>query len=1187
MTLDHLPDYPALRQVASALWKSGAAVLVGAGFSRNATRASPATPKPPLWDGLAREMGRQLYADRPSEAPRDALRLAEEYRAFYGQAALDEFVRANVRDQAWTPGEVHKALLELPWSDVLTTNYDTLLERAASEINSRSYELVRLEADLAHTRPPRIVKLHGSLGTTGRFTIAEDDYRTYPTEHAAFVNLARQSFLENDLCLLGFSGDDANFLQWAGWVRDRLKGSTRRIYLVGVLNLSPSKRRYLESRNIAPIDLSILVKGLDLDEQHSAAATHFVNFLLESKPPDARDWRPADLPPLASIADDFTRRQNDAAYAAELFRGTLDAWEKDRLRYPGWLICPSEIRTRFHTSARLPVPTDLTLSQLSISERGRLSYELCWRHSVSFTPIDKNLSSLLESSADLAMHVGLDRSEQLEIALALLEAARERVDDETFNRLFATIDSYAPASSDIRAAAIYQKALKARDDLDFDVLENLIPGIVGDDPMWGLRKAALLCELAEFERADQLVTESLAELRRRQRQDRTSLWVTSRRAWAEWFAAAIERNRFSPWKRWSDEFIGDGCDPWKLINDVNDDLRTASEKCRRDLVEIKPHFEPGTYSNTSDTIHFGTSGNRAAYDLIKMAEVAAIPQKLTHMNLLGDAQLLAMEFAENVDLDDWIRTVRTVSAPSHPLLERFWGRASVAALSPEIRSGIVQRLERNLNYWRPRAFTSNLYNPFVINQIRTIVELLSRLVVCESEDKAIEFYRLALNLASDQHLNHWWLFEHIGNLAYSSSQSVSLMRRDELAIGALEFATANEKTTPVTHAWPDASRWLITMKMKRPAGDLRWTNRISQLIELVGSSEGDRTEAVVRLTHLCMENSLVDSELYSLGKALWAHLDDGTPALPKVKNLYPSAFGVLPAPPDVDVMERLRERLFQPDAQSLTTLDISALVQLSEWESRSDAPAWSPSQEAVAALFDQLVSWRPKTYDHPISAAFERQADKQKLSGVGLALGRALSPALALPDRTTARFTALCRFLDDVGDPTAMEGLPYFAAAETDHTLAVVGRIRRGIHGVTFEEVRAAVASIVIWDKITRKAASALPDGLVEKAVAAFEARRWVGLTALINGIRRLVDANSLTPSQIERLDAPLGDLLIETEYSKISWNSLEAVSVSLVRQECVCLADRLSHLGVSGENADRWLEISRSDPLPEVRHAY
>src|SRR3954452_14853817 len=129
MRLQELPDYPALKQLARALWRGGtlrgAAVLVGAGFSRNAERSGADTPCAPLWRDLRDAMVKRLYAENPNDAPSDPLRLAEEYRIYLGDAALNEFIRTHVRDEAWQPGNLHRALLELPWSDVLTTNRDT------------------------------------------------------------------------------------------------------------------------------------------------------------------------------------------------------------------------------------------------------------------------------------------------------------------------------------------------------------------------------------------------------------------------------------------------------------------------------------------------------------------------------------------------------------------------------------------------------------------------------------------------------------------------------------------------------------------------------------------------------------------------------------------------------------------------------------------------------------------------------------------------------------------------------------------------------------------------------------------------------------------------------------------------------------------------------------------------------
>jgi len=73
----------------------------------------------------------------------------------------------------------------LPWADVLTTNYDTLLERAASG-SARGYGIVRREGDLSGLRAPGIIKLHGTIEDDADLVITEEDCRRYPDK----VNLS-------------------------------------------------------------------------------------------------------------------------------------------------------------------------------------------------------------------------------------------------------------------------------------------------------------------------------------------------------------------------------------------------------------------------------------------------------------------------------------------------------------------------------------------------------------------------------------------------------------------------------------------------------------------------------------------------------------------------------------------------------------------------------------------------------------------------------------------------------------------------------------------------------------------------------------------------------------------------------------------------------------------------------------
>ena len=105
--------------------------------------------------------------------------------------------------------------------------------------------------------------------------------------------------MENVLCLIGFSGDDPNFLKWTGWVRDNLGESRPFIYLCGLLDLSAPERLVLNEKKIIPIDLSPLIAPTecpDRDVRHSLALEWFLRNLEHGKPPAVNRWPDIEEP---------------------------------------------------------------------------------------------------------------------------------------------------------------------------------------------------------------------------------------------------------------------------------------------------------------------------------------------------------------------------------------------------------------------------------------------------------------------------------------------------------------------------------------------------------------------------------------------------------------------------------------------------------------------------------------------------------------------------------------------------------------------------------------------------------------------------------------------------------------------------------------------------------------------------
>ena len=309
MKKSHLPDQHHIDEISRRLWSGReighAAVMIGAGFSRNARPTNPEATLPPLLEHIAEELFETLYPTGSlPESERLILKarttvgtaimnLASEFEIVFGRQALDDLLIRSVADDQYVPVEIHELLLALPWSDVFTTNYDTLIERTRPRIHNRKYDLIHTSSDIPGSMRPRIVKLHGTFPSHRPFIITDEDYRTFPRFFPPFVNIVQESIMENAFCLLGFSGNDPNFIYWSGWVRDHLGNSAPPIYLCGLLQLTESQKRWLESRRVIPVDLSSVVENVDTHDsqlKHRLAVEWFLRYLKNGEPVSRNSW---------------------------------------------------------------------------------------------------------------------------------------------------------------------------------------------------------------------------------------------------------------------------------------------------------------------------------------------------------------------------------------------------------------------------------------------------------------------------------------------------------------------------------------------------------------------------------------------------------------------------------------------------------------------------------------------------------------------------------------------------------------------------------------------------------------------------------------------------------------------------------------------------------------------------------
>lgn len=512
---------PLLKNIASRLWEGHAAVLVGAGFSRNAQPLSGASRPFPMWNDLGDIFYEKVYCDKNISKYSNVLKLGDEVQAAFGRATLDKLILENVPDKEYEPSKLHSALLSLPWVDVFTTNYDSLLERACVFVDSRKYDFVFNKNDLTNAERPRIIKLHGSFPSERPFIITEEDYRRYPIDNSLFVNTVQQSLIENTLCLIGFSGDDPNFLNWIGWIRDNLGvENSPKIFMIGLFSFNEAQRKLLEKRNIVIVDLSLLD---DFEGDHYAAHDRFIDFLIQCKGSDNQfDW------PINDHKENINHNDSEEIIKSKL-SDCISAWAQTRISYPQWIITPENNRIKLWNK---------TINWLQIcSEKNtwekdldlNFAFELLWRIDRCLLPIfddvaklffkivDRYKSNLFTKKNPMTHEERNINTKLPYIIIGLLKYCRQESLDSKWNELSFIINSNIKnLTPETRAEYAYEDILQSYYLLNFDEAKTKINNWEANKqlPYHEVKRAGLLAEFGMLEEAITILEESLSIIRR-------------------------------------------------------------------------------------------------------------------------------------------------------------------------------------------------------------------------------------------------------------------------------------------------------------------------------------------------------------------------------------------------------------------------------------------------------------------------------------------------------------------------------------------------------------------------------------------------------------------------------------------------------------------------------------------------
>ncbi|MCA1777156.1 MAG: SIR2 family protein [Loktanella sp.] len=1156
-----LPDAPALRRLSDALWArsgSGAAVLVGAGFSKQCERPEIAGASPPLWSDLAQAMARGLGRSPEEMTNDDPLRLAETYETVFGRAALVRLVRHEVNDQAWRSGDAHSVLLDLPWTDVLTTNYDTLLERAASG-SARGYGIVRREGDLSGLLAPRIIKLHGTIEDDTDLVITEEDYRRYPDVHAAMVNTARQALIENDLCLLGFSGNDPNFRAWVGWVRDRLRGLNRRVFIVGPLDLDPIDRSVLERLSVIPIDLSPIVSENAADK-HKAAIDWFLARLADQAPPTPSDWKPLSSAQFRhpSNSKEQDRIKNDRGLLADNLRGVLKGWREDRVTYPGWIVCPWDKRERMRFGTDAPVRLGEAIDVLKPDEATDVLLELAWRYDVASDLLPPWLAERLDQVAPTLTSSANHELVRATVAARML-AARATDDLEQAIKIW----SHLGDVPEVAATIAYARLSDGIDRLDVEQVSESINEITADDPIWLLRRASAHAWLCDEEKARDLIADAWSDLLDRCRRQPFSIALRSRLAWARLVSNACRNLGDEEKVELPHRFRIDRYDPWDELRHCDTEAEEAERKFR-EQPKIDIQFRAGTYREPQ-TIHFG-SPVTPADELAWLRERVGLPYGMHRINLLRTRTERAILASENCALSGVSRALAAGPNEKGPLLGRWLTRIGIAALDEDTCRQLMKRCECMIEHLL--CLMTDQSRLVATDRIQIFVEVLARLAVRGHVEDAERHARLAGRLAR---VKQWHLVsKQADHLMENAILTLSQKERWRILPEVIDYPIPGERNDQ--HRDLSNHHAALVEPADRPEG---LANRVADLLSMMPSEDSRRAEAVHLLLVLHKLGVLLPDEVIRFSDGLWNNVPEGE--LPGKTTLYPDVFMKAPAPDGIDVEARLRSHLYDGD-----------LIANAEFIRHALEPITGPLPPDTALalkMFDHIAAWRPTPLpeqdpmERMLSGRAMEREWEQKRREVSAAFGN-LCWHLGEADRTSDRADALTSFTRDVGSEKALIGGLAFSDRPD-----LVTSLRRLASTGAFSQTSSFSRALTIAVHRERE----IPRELIDATLTATAFQPPAAIHVLLRLVETLVEAEKLTSADMAGLEPVLDDLWTRLDYTTLG--VLEASSHSLIsapfaRANAVRLASALSRKGVTGDMITQWRDCAAFDPLPEVRYS-
>lgn len=811
---------------------------------------------------------------------KNVLKLTEEYKSVFGRNKLNKFIEANINDDKYIPGDLHKKLLSLKWRDVFTTNYDTLLERTIDKINVKvNYKILTNQNDLPGSTHPRIIKLHGSVDSAKHYIICEEDYRTYPIQYAPLVNTVQQAMLETQLCLIGFSGDDPNFLSWLGWLRDNMGENCPTIYLVGLFkNMSAAEKMTLENQNITVLDLGDMFDN-KANVGHQEALDTFLNKLSEYGKEKEKIFEPVPYEGLL-FKPDFHKSINDEYFdVMDMF--LLKMKEKTN----GYLAFQNNQETiRFISSISDHFKELLKLepNTWQVNTLSKIVYLLRKSYTILEDPDAKKLAELIASiEVEKLKSDKVLLASWVDLSLYLLEMYRVDGRNKDYKELLTkiekeavTLDGYTKEELQIEkckfliASFDYSKATEE--------IQKINHGVALDIQ---LKKIFLYKQIGEEEKGKDLLRKASAVLAQKK-------YAENKTASLKGFLNLCARSLMTGLRESYDdsfsdeEYYSNSYNVRNIYNQIKNDVSNSLLLAYNESRGENPGFNPGTYKvtyGTATTMEQDAVTHPLKY--VMFQDLLCLPNTFSdHKEILALALKGIIPTSEN-PIWKWSSIIRTNDSK---IINSFFKRELIVSSKKEWIEIISDQLFKLVDNFSAKDIFKRRNR--IITQ-ETIYDILSRFSIMMDDDKVISLSEKILEIRKklDEH-DSTRLIEFFGRIRFSMNANVrsyflhELLASDTIPLRFLfTFVDIDTHVEPVEI--PD--------------------DVFKKIIDEIKSYDGEIRDKGI--TKIMLIDSVANLEGYKdkIAEALWRQRDDI--GFPKTNNFYVWVWDNLPHPDNTDL----------------------------------------------------------------------------------------------------------------------------------------------------------------------------------------------------------------------------------------------------------------------------------------------